>query len=63
MEDSWIELAGASLPYHLNLDASPLAVCNRCGRQSWSENAAGTLDRMTQPDGLPCGGLLVGSNG
>lgn len=63
MSDDWVELTGASLPYHLNLDAPPLAVCNRCGRQSWSEESAGTEDRMIQPDGNPCGGLFVGSNG
>ena len=30
-----------------------------CGRQSWSDVQIGKEDRMPQPDGQPCGGLLV----
>ncbi|GAA4707361.1 hypothetical protein APR04_003790 [Promicromonospora umidemergens] len=30
--------------------------CNRCHRQTWDEVNIGTEDRMTQPDGGPCGG-------
>jgi hypothetical protein len=47
------------LPYHLRMDAPPLAQCNRCGRKSWDADAAGTEDRMTQPDGNPCGGRFL----
>jgi hypothetical protein len=40
------------------MDAPPLAVCNRCGRQTWAATEAGREDRMTQPDGNPCGGMF-----
>jgi DNA-binding XRE family transcriptional regulator len=30
--------------------------CGRCGRKTWSATEFGTEDRMTQPDGFPCGG-------
>lgn len=55
----WVELKGDDLPYHLRPDAAPLGVCNRCGRQTWAADAVGTEDRMMQPDGNPCGGLLI----
>lgn len=32
--------------------------CNRCGRKSWSKDEVGAEDRLTQPDGNPCGGLI-----
>lgn len=41
------------------LDDPPLARCNRCGRSTWSLEQVSTEDRMTQPDGNPCGGLFV----
>jgi hypothetical protein len=40
----------------LNLDDAPLAQCSRCGRKTWSESQVGAEDRMTMPDGSPCGG-------
>jgi hypothetical protein len=42
-------------PAHLRDDA-PTLRCGRCGRQTVDMAAAGTEDRMTQPDGYPCGG-------
>lgn len=33
--------------------------CNRCGRSTWTKADLGTEDRMTQPDGNPCGGRFV----
>lgn len=32
--------------------------CNRCGRYTWDLSQFGAEDRMTQPDGNPCGGLF-----
>lgn len=55
----FVELVGDHIPYHLRLDAAPLAVCNRCGRKTWADELVGTEDRMTQPDGSPCGGKFV----
>lgn len=49
-----------ALPEHLRDDA-PYAVCDRCGRKTWDADQFGTEDRMTQPDGNPCGGRLVAS--
>lgn len=60
-ENEYVELTGDDLPYHLRDDAPPLARCRRCGRQTWDAAAAGTEDRMPQPDGDPCGGLFVGA--
>jgi hypothetical protein len=57
----YVELTGDDLPYHLRLDAPPLAVCNRCERQTWDADLVGTEDRMTQPDGNPCGGRFESS--
>ena len=57
--DGYQELTGDDIPYHLRPGAPPLAVCRRCGRHTWEADAVGTEDRMTQPDGDPCGGLLV----
>ena len=59
VSDDYVELTGDDIPYHLRMDAPPLAVCSRCGRQSWSVVQIGKEDRMPQPDGQPCGGLLV----
>lgn len=59
MSDGWEELFGDDVPYHLRLDTPPLGRCNRCGRQTWAESEVGTEDRMTQPDGNPCGGRIV----
>lgn len=50
------------VPYHLRLDAPPLAICNRCGRNTWDVVDVGVEDRMTQPDGNPCGGRFVTNN-
>jgi hypothetical protein len=36
-----------------------LAQCNRCGRKTWAQDQVNEEDRMTQPDGNPCGGLFV----
>jgi hypothetical protein len=41
------------------LDAPAVAVCDRCGRNSWAPDAVDTVDQMTQPDGLACGGWFV----
>lgn len=41
-------------------DDEPLGECNRCRRQTWDPAELGLEDRMTQPDGNPCGGRLVG---
>lgn len=41
------------------LNAPPLGQCNRCGRQTWEASEVGAEDRMTQPDGNPCGGRIV----
>lgn len=40
------------------LEAPPLGVCRRCGRKTWAESELGAEDRMTQPDGDPCGGRI-----
>lgn len=40
------------------LDKPPVAQCTRCGRKTWSSSEVNTEDRMTQPDGQPCGGFL-----
>ena len=48
-------MGGEQLPSYL-LDDAPFAVCGRCGRHTWSEEEFGREDRMTQPDGYPCGG-------
>lgn len=42
-------------PAHLRDDA-PTQRCGRCGRQTVDTAQFGTEDRMTQPDGYPCGG-------
>lgn len=40
------------------LDAPPIGVCRRCGRKTWAESELRAEDRMMQPDGGPCGGLI-----
>lgn len=55
----YVELTGDDLPYHLRADAAPLARCNRCGRETWSVEEVGVEDRLSQPDGGPCGGLML----
>lgn len=42
-------------PAHLRDDA-PAQRCNRCGRETVATSEFGREDRMTQPDGNPCGG-------
>lgn len=59
MSDDLVELIGDDIPYHLRPDAPPLAECNRCHRETWAPDMDGTEDRMTQPDGNPCGGRFV----
>lgn len=39
-----------------DLLGAPVGECNRCHRKTWDEATLGTEDRMTQPDGGPCGG-------
>lgn len=41
------------------LNAPPIGQCNRCHRKIWAESELGNEDRMTQPDGNPCGGRIV----
>lgn len=45
----------SDLPPHLRDDA-PVGICNRCGRETVDVDQFGREDRMTQPDGNPCGG-------
>jgi hypothetical protein len=45
----------SELPPHLRDDA-PFAICGRCQRHTWATEDFGQEDRMTQPDGFPCGG-------
>jgi hypothetical protein len=47
------------VPYHLQPDALPLGECNRCSRKTRLESELDTEDRLTQPDGNPCGGRIV----
>lgn len=47
-----------ALPYHLRLDAPPLASCDVCGRATWSDE--GGACGMPQPDGRLCAGLFRG---
>lgn len=44
------------------LDAPAVAKCDRCGRSTWDAGSVGTEDRMTQPDGNPCGGRFVAAS-
>ncbi len=53
----YVELTGAALAAYF--DAPPLATCGRCGRKTWSTEDVGHEDRMTQPDGYPCGGQFI----
>jgi hypothetical protein len=58
-DDDYVELTGDDLPYHLRLDAPPLATCSRCLRMTWSEEVLdGDVDLMRQPDGRPCMGVF-----
>jgi hypothetical protein len=50
------------LPPHLRDDA-PEASCGRCGRKTWDPDQFGQEDRMTQPDGSPCGGRFSDPKG
>lgn len=59
--DEVVELTGDDIPYHLRADAPPLAICDRCERQSWAESDVDQVDRMPQPSGRPCGGRLWGT--
>lgn len=51
---TWQELIGLD-----TLATPPLGRCNRCHRKTWAANEIGTEDRVTQPDGNPCGGKIV----
>jgi hypothetical protein len=42
--------------FDLALTDAPFASCGRCHRKTWDETEFGQEDRMTQPDGFPCGG-------
>lgn len=52
-------------PFDLDafLNQPPVARCNRCGRAAWNPEDVGQEDRMTQPDGNPCGGRFVSEKG
>jgi hypothetical protein len=50
------EFAGVDLS--ALLDAPPLGECGRCHRKTWAPSEVGQEDRMTQPDGYPCGGRI-----
>lgn len=54
--DNYVELTGDDIPPHLRPDAV-IGICGRCGREA-PEVEIGTEDRMTQPDGYPCGGRI-----
>lgn len=41
----------------------PVAKCGRCQRSTWTASEVGQEDRMTQPDGYPCGGRFVAVEG
>ncbi len=56
-EDEWRVLEGDEIPAHLRPDA-PVARCKRCGRETVDIDLFGGEDRMTQPDGGPCGGIF-----
>ena len=57
MSGDYIELSGDDLRRWM--EAPPMAKCNRCGRKTWDEDELHREDRMTQPDGNPCGGRFV----
>lgn len=40
-------------------ESAPSAVCGRCQRHTWAPTEFGKEDRMTQPDGFPCGGRFT----
>lgn len=44
-------------------DHPPVGYCNRCGRLTWNTDNVGSEDRMTQPDGNPCGGQFKPGTG
>lgn len=47
-------------PYHLRENSPPLAVCDGCGRKTWSVDEIGRKCRMAQPPPLPlCAGKFV----
>lgn len=41
-----------------DLFGPPLGECGRCHRKTWAPSEVGHEDRMTQPDGFPCGGTV-----
>jgi hypothetical protein len=41
-----------------SLLGSPVGECGRCHRKVWAPDQVGQEDRMTQPDGYPCGGRI-----
>lgn len=60
-EDEWMAVfAGAykALDADHYLNAPAIGECNRCHRKTWDAETVGTEDRMTQPDGGPCGGTF-----
>lgn len=40
------------------LAGPPLGECGRCHRKTWTSSEVGQEDRLTQPDGYPCGGRI-----
>jgi hypothetical protein len=36
----------------------PLGECGRCHRRTWAKEEVGREDRVQQPDGYPCGGMI-----
>lgn len=43
--------------------SGPSATCGRCHRSTWALSEFGQEDRMTQPDGFPCGGRFSDPRG
>jgi hypothetical protein len=52
-------------PYgqHPAVTTEPVGACSACGRKAWDLEQLGTLDKMHQPDGKPCGGIFRGRCG
>lgn len=58
-EEEFKLLKHGKLEGHLADDA-PCQRCGRCGRYTWAVSEFDGEDRMTQPDGSPCGGRFGG---
>lgn len=46
-----------------DLFGPPLGECGRCHRRTWAAEEVGREDRVTQPDGYPCGGTIKSLTG